>query len=180
VEDLDRPTDKVQRRLDRETFDRCFAQYSGGVRAVLKSKLGNEADVEDCFSRVFEKLWNQGALVNSAALGAWLFVVARREAALQWRKQKSADSLVERFAVGVTDFEEGVTPIEGMLRQERIESLKAALQELPKEQQEVLQRRFIHDQSFREIAETLNLPLGTALSRLHSALKRLRERLNDE
>jgi RNA polymerase sigma-70 factor, ECF subfamily len=180
VEDLDRPTEKVQQRLDRETFERCFAQFAGGVRAVLKSKLGNEADVEDCFSRVFEKLWMQGSSVNPAALGAWLFVVARREAALQWRKQKSTDVAIDRLAEGVSEFDPLLAPIEGILLRERIDSLKSAIQELPQEQQEVLRRRFIEDQSFREIAEALNVPLGTALTRLHIALKKLRAKLSDE
>lgn len=180
MEDLNRPTEKAQQRLDCETFESCFAQFAGGVRAVLKSKLGNEADVEDCFSRVFEKLWTHGATVNRAALGAWLFVVARREAALQWRKRKSTDVAIERLAEGISECDETMAPLEGILLREKTDSLRLAIQLLPEEQQDVLRRRFIEDQSFREIAAALNIPLGTALTRLHTALKKLKAQLSDE
>ena len=46
---------------------------------------------------------------------------------------------------------------------------------LPTEQHETLLMRFVDDMTLQEIADALNVPLGTAKSRLRHALKTLRE-----
>ena len=174
------PNDEAKRRLSPDAFDDCFNQFSGGVRAFLGSKLANEADVEDCSSRVFEKLWIHGDSVNPAARGAWLFVVARREAALHWRKQKRSEAIVEELARGTSETSEGESPADSLLSAETAERLRQATETLPHDQRVILRKRFFEDLSFREIAEELNLPLGTALTRVHAALKRLRKILAED
>lgn len=169
------PNDEVKRRLSADAFDDCYNQFSAGVRAYLAAKLRNEADVEDCFSKVFEKLWTHGDGVVPAARGAWLFVVARREAALHWRKQKRSQEKLDELAHETIDGGDAESPADRLLSTESYERLRQATKELPHEQQVVLRKRFFEDLSFREIAEDLNVPLGTALTRGHAALKRLRK-----
>ncbi len=53
--------------------------------------------------------------------------------------------------------------------------LSSALRLLPAEQREVLLMRFVDDMTLQEIADALDIPLGTVKSRLHHALKTLRE-----
>jgi len=53
--------------------------------------------------------------------------------------------------------------------------LASALRGLPAEQRETLLMRFVDDMTLQEIADALNIPLGTVKSRLHHALKTLRE-----
>ncbi len=53
--------------------------------------------------------------------------------------------------------------------------LASALRLLPAEQRETLLMRFVDDMTLQEIADALNIPLGTVKSRLHHALKTLRE-----
>ncbi len=53
--------------------------------------------------------------------------------------------------------------------------LASALRLLPTEQREMLLMRFVDDMTLREIADALSIPLGTVKSRLHHALKTLRE-----
>ncbi len=178
--DQSRSNEEATQRLDNEAFAVCFEQFSAGVRAVLRSKLGNEADVDDCFSRVFEKLWMHGVNVQPAARGGWLFVVARREAALQWRKHKRTEVILEGFSSEVVEWDDNGSPADGLIKAEKIQRLQQAAAELSAEQRDVLYRRFHQDQSFREIAAELQIPLGTALTRLHSALKRLRKALQYE
>jgi RNA polymerase sigma-70 factor (ECF subfamily) len=55
------------------------------------------------------------------------------------------------------------------------DDLAAVLETLPKPQREVLLLRFVDGFSLEEIAEALTIPLGTVKSRLHNALKALRE-----
>jgi RNA polymerase sigma-70 factor (ECF subfamily) len=53
--------------------------------------------------------------------------------------------------------------------------LAAALSALPDEQREVLLMRFVDDMSLQEVAAALNIPVGTVKSRLHRALRMLRD-----
>jgi len=57
----------------------------------------------------------------------------------------------------------------------RRSELAAVLTVLPDEQREVLLMRFVDDMTLQEIAKALNIPIGTVKSRLHHALKRLRQ-----
>lgn len=172
--------DESSDRLSDHAFAACYEQYASGVRAFLRAKLSNEADADDCFSRVIEKLWSRGGSVVPAALGAWLFVVARREAALHWRSKSRAEGVWNALASEYQDPVDERQPEENLLRIEGLELLRLAAEQLPSEQKEVLRRRFVDNSSFREIAQELNLPIGTALSRMHTALKRLRKILNDD
>ena len=54
-------------------------------------------------------------------------------------------------------------------------SLKAVLSTLPEEQREVLRLRFVDDLTLAEIAEALEIPVGTVKSRLHNGLQTLRQ-----
>lgn len=68
-------------------FAECFRVHAEGVRAALRVRLKNQADVEDCLNRVFERLWSRGATVPSPARRSWLLVVARNEAAACVRRE---------------------------------------------------------------------------------------------
>lgn len=70
-----------------DAFAECFRVYAEGVRAALRVRLKNQADVEDCLSRVFERLWSRGAAVAPPARRSWLLVVARNEAAACVRRE---------------------------------------------------------------------------------------------
>ncbi|MFO1062759.1 MAG: RNA polymerase sigma factor [Pirellulales bacterium] len=64
-------------------------------------------------------------------------------------------------------------------QQEEIERLRLALQALPPEQRQVVELRLGNEKSFAEIANTLNLPLGTVLSRMRLAVEKLRRHFDE-
>jgi len=66
-----------------------------------------------------------------------------------------------------------------ILKNERQAQVQAAVRRLSPEQQLVVKLRIDDDFTFREIALQLQIPLGTALSRMRAALKCLAEELNE-
>jgi RNA polymerase sigma-70 factor (ECF subfamily) len=66
-----------------------------------------------------------------------------------------------------------------MADQEKVEHLKRRIRELSAEQQEVLRLRIFEDLTFAEIAVKMQIPIGTALSRMRLALERLRASSQD-
>jgi len=65
-------------------------------------------------------------------------------------------------------------------RDPRVEAMRTAIQGLPEPQQEVLVLRLSNELSYSEIAEALEVPIGTVRSRLHAAMTSLREWAADE
>jgi RNA polymerase sigma-70 factor, ECF subfamily len=110
-----------------------------------------------------------GGLVLTARLQTLLYPAAKNAAITAVRKAR-------RYAGGDAELDE--LPAEAPAQGEPID---AALAALSPERREVLTLRFVDDLSLAEIAAALDVPLGTVKSRLHLALKELREdpRIND-
>ena len=122
-----------------------------------------------------------------ATFRTYLFTVARNLFIDQYRSKKAAPKAVSAD-LRVGDGEAGSTIgdlIESRERgqSERMEDTEAAamvreaLQELPEGQREVFQLVFFEDLKYREVAELLQLPVGTVKSRVNAAFTRLRGRL---
>ena len=97
---------------------------------------------------------------------AYLFGIARHVSAEAWRR-------AQRQA---TD-EASLLPAEAPNPEPRLLAAREVIAGLPSLQREILDLRFQHDLSYAEIAEVLNVPVGTVRSRLHNAMRLLRERL---
>lgn len=161
-----------------EELDRWYQQTAGSLRVVLRVRLQNELDVEACLNRVFEKLWLRGHAVAPAARRAWLFVVAKNEAT-QWLRG-SARQTTECLADG-QDCDVGqAEPLQALLLDEQLARLRAAQGKLTDDQVQILRYRFQDDLTFREIAEQLQIPIGTALTRARAAILKLKRILDDE
>jgi RNA polymerase sigma-70 factor (ECF subfamily) len=69
--------------------------------------------------------------------------------------------------------------IEELVRVEAIEQVRVALDRLPPRLREIVRLRIYEEKTFAAIAEELNIPLGTALTRMRTALQQLRLTLAD-
>ncbi|MGV6816963.1 MAG: sigma-70 family RNA polymerase sigma factor [Thiotrichales bacterium] len=127
--------------------------------------------VQDCLARALDKmdLWEEGT-----NLQAWMFTIMRNLYMNDLRKQKrwwgvqSLDDLDELPG-------HGDTPDSG-LYSTQIMSLVTAL---PVAQREVLLLVAVEGLSYAEVAEVLDIPIGTVMSRIHRARKGLVDRIED-
>jgi RNA polymerase sigma-70 factor (ECF subfamily) len=93
------------------------------------------------------------------------------------RRQVTGDRILLRSAWSQSAVEH---PADGYAVQaETVARVQQALAELPPEQQQVVRMRIYEDKTFAVIASELGIPLGTALGRMHTALAKLRKRLED-
>jgi RNA polymerase sigma-70 factor (ECF subfamily) len=114
---------------------------------------------------------NFGDLDKARSQQAWLIGIARNVIRLRGRSRR------RRREVGLF----GDYPLPRAEAQDpRVEAMKQAIGELPDAHQEVLMLRLSHDLSYAEIAEALDIPIGTVRSRLHAAITSLREWADDE
>jgi RNA polymerase sigma-70 factor, ECF subfamily len=151
------------------------ADYAEVLYRYAYRLTGSVADAEDLVQQAFlvavDKL---DQLREPAAARSWLFAVLRHA----WLKSKrrplprvssELDIDISLLAVDLPD-RFVIDP----------EELSRALQELPDEFRLVLVSFYFEDCSYKEIAERLELPIGTVMSRLSRAKQYLRKQLLDE
>jgi RNA polymerase sigma-70 factor (ECF subfamily) len=144
-----------------------YQEHGASLLTYLRRRVGDRAPAEDLLQETFlQALRRPHRVAEAASPRAWLFTVAKRVAATALRRRRPMASLSRDVAAGTPS---RVDP--------RLEATRQAIAALPDPQQEVLQLRLRHDLSYQEIAAVLEIPVGTVRSRIHSAMRRLRDRL---
>jgi len=150
------------RRGEAQAFDAFYRGMGPHLLGFLRQIVSNRQAAEDVMQETFTRMWRSpnGFTPERGTLRAYLFGVARKCAAEWWRKHGSA--------VG--------NPVEGRAEcKTEIASLVGdALQRLPEEQRSLLWLREVEGQSYAELAQILEIPVGTVRSRLFTAREELR------
>jgi RNA polymerase sigma-70 factor (ECF subfamily) len=108
---------------------------------------------------------------------AWVLAIVRNMA-YTWRRRRRIDTSAEAFDEAVhSESAAGDHPAADLARQDSRETLAQALERLPGELREVIVLREIEGLSYKEIAEVADVPIGTVMSRLSRARKRLQAAL---
>jgi RNA polymerase sigma factor (sigma-70 family) len=169
------PSDKVEEKVSAEVLlEVDFEQCREGLRCFLKSRLGQDSDVDDCLQNVSLKWIQHGSSIPKSAVRAWLFAVASNESSLVWRKRSRSQQVLQSIAEQTSEHAE---PQDSLDQRETQELVQQAVSRLPEDMQAVVRLRLESDTTFEQIAEKLKIPLGTALSRMHRALTRLEKEL---
>ncbi len=126
---------------------------------------------------VLEHIDKFDASSNSGGFKAWLFRIATNKANDTWRS-RGREKIAKAGLRLVTDQEapDASTRLHGS---EQEEKLRAAIAQLPENQRQVLLLRYYSDLKFVEIAQMLGCPLNTALGRMHKAMLKLKELMDD-
>jgi RNA polymerase sigma-70 factor (ECF subfamily) len=106
----------------------------------------------------------------------WLFSIVRNTC-YTWLRKNRAQELMEFDEAQHSPASNALNPEDLQLRRADRETLREALEKLPAEFREVLVLREIEDLAYKDIAEVTGLPLGTVMSRLSRARRRLQELL---
>jgi len=167
------PTEQAQSMYD---------QHAAALTSFLVGILRNHATAADVLQTTFVKLLEQGHTIQqTSSVKSWLFKVAFNEAMVIKRKtavrQRHAESIAWKVDLSAgadkgNDFRLSQS-MHHVIQQENTRQVKAALLELPKPLQEVVQKRIYEGLKFKDIALELNIPLGTALARAQLAYKKL-------
>ena len=162
-------------RQDRTSFVSLFSCYAPKVKGYLLRHGVSAPVAEDLAQETLLTVWRKAGQFDPhrATAAAWIFTIARN----RWvdvirSEQRPADGRIAE-PVGVQP-----TPEEDFSRQEVEARLRAALKTLPPEQSEILRLSYFEDQTHSEIAERLQLPLGTVKSRIRLASASLRSTLD--
>ena len=164
------------RPLPPEIVENCVNQYQTILERYAWAIVRDWSLAKDATQNGFISLSRFGGDVATDAMKSWLFKVVHREA-LRLRESQRMHPNTDVVAEPASQYE--TTPLTNLIKREQVEQVRNQISKLPPDQQTILRMRFIEDRSFSEIANILNIPLGTALSRMRLALEKLRKQ-NDE
>ena len=141
-------------------------------------------DAEDILYRVFYRALN--ALPNfrsNSKISTWLYRISWREG-LRYIQKENRIAQNEGAVLEVHDHPDpGESVLEVLERQETAEQVQRALSKLPVKDREILALRYLEELKTTEMAQRLDIPIGTAKARIHRALARLKvllEKKNDK
>jgi len=165
-------------RIDPAEVAALYVQHAGELRRFLYGVLRDADLAGDVLQATFTKAIEAGHTAQQESLKGWLFRVAYNEALALRRRE--AVHVRATHQIARSDEAHGGSPEEKLVRLEAVRSVRAALRELPEGQREVVRLRIYEQKKFSVIASELGLPLGTVLSRMQSALAKLRSKLQGE
>ena len=157
------------REGDEAAWSELVTRFSRYVYAIISQGFGLRAEnAEDVFQEVFARAYQHlGRLREDEAIRPWIAQLTRRLCIDQIRSG-SREQLSDEEPEPADVDETLDTLVEAL-------AVHEALAELPEHCQEILDRFFARDESYRTISEALDLPAGTIASRISRCLGRLRE-----
>src|SRR5262245_5798959 len=182
------PGDAVSRDGDRERFRSVVLPHLGDAYALARWLTGNATDAEDVVQDACLRAFRGIGGFNGGNARAWVLTITRHAAFTWLAKNRSAalvmvDDLeqVERkeLSQGFTR-EEYETPEAALIAKADARKLEAAIVQLPVPFREALVMRDVQGLDYREIAQVTKVPIGTVMSRLARARRRLIERIGTD
>ena len=152
-------------------IDRLIHQYHAEVYRYGYRLSGNAADADDLAQQAFLAAHQKiDQLREVERARGWLLAITRNQFLKMYRRRRPVDS---------SSLEMDVNQVPERIKKEDIdkEQLQAALDEMPEPFRTVLLMFYFEDLSYQEIADSLQLAIGTVMSRLSRAKGQLRYKL---
>jgi len=167
------------RRGDAKALSALVVRHSPWMSALLRGMLP-DADVDDALQDAWLKVIRSARNFRGDGLKSYLGAVARSVAIDRLRKSGRAVSLdADETAQGEELVDDKPLPNERFESAATREDVYRAVRELAEGPRQVLLLRIEAEMSFKDIAQELGVPLGTALTWMRTATIHLRKRLGD-
>jgi len=154
---------------DEAALKTVYERFRGPVFAISVSILRDHGLAADATQQTFVKAWKSASTYDpDREPGPWIYAIARRTAIDIYRKRQRS---VVSDSVDRVDLPPSLDTIWEVFE------VRAALDQLPDEEREVMRLSHFEGLTHTEIAEHMGIPVGTVKSRSHRAHRRLLELL---
>lgn len=160
---------------DRKAFQRLVRQYQEKVRGLVYSILSDPEAMDDLVQEIFIKVYTSiNRFEHRSNLGTWIYRIAVNHCRDEIRRRR-----VRRFfsmeKMELDPMEMSPAADKALLKKERIELVRWGLSKVSEKHRTIIVLRDFEDMSYEQIAEVLNLELGTVKSRLNRARLALKD-----
>ncbi|MDP7690597.1 MAG: sigma-70 family RNA polymerase sigma factor [Vicinamibacterales bacterium] len=167
----------------REASETLARRHRQAAYLLALQMLGNRDDAMDVTQEAMLRFFTSlGSFDRERRVQPWLFAIVRNQVRDLWRRRQ------RRPGEGLGEAGEALTrqladptanPEADLRRRELKQRVWRALAKLPAEKREIIVLRDFHDLSYSDIAQVLDIPIGTVMSRLHGARRQLRAQLEE-
>ena len=167
---------------DPRAFEAVYDRHGGAAFSLAYRMVGNRTVAEDVAQEAFLSIWRSRVRYQRelGSVRSWVLGIvhhrgidALRRNQVHDRRRASAEGIEERFeAPERTDAE--------VARLDEAGSVRAAIRELPDNQGQVIQLAYFGGFTHTQIAEMLQMPVGTVKGRMRLGLEKLRRSLTEE
>ena len=171
---------------DGRAYDQLMAMYHDAVFNIILRMVHNRQEAEDLTQETFIKAYNSIASFNEEyAFSTWLFKIATNHCIDFFRKRKlktfSMDEPVKYKDDEISHEYADTNPTieKEMVASEKSRIIRQAIEKLPDKYRTAIILRHHEEKSYEEIAEILDLPLGTVKARIFRAREMLKKLLKD-
>jgi len=172
---------------DYKAYDQLILLYKDAVYNVVFRMVRNHQEAEDLTQDTFLKAFKSLSSFNEEyAFSTWLFKIATNNCIDFFRKRKLKTFSMEnqiRYKDDEIQHEYAdnrKSAIEELIDGEKSEIIRRAIDRLPEKYRTVIQLRHREERSYEEIAQRLNLPLGTVKARIFRAREMLKRELKNQ
>jgi RNA polymerase sigma-70 factor (ECF subfamily) len=163
---------------DGEAFSLLTRAYIRRVYRAAYAVVRNHADAEDVAQETFVRAYQSiGRFDESRPLFPWLYRIARNLCINRIQR-------VTRREVEMPEYDylqdRSAGPEEELVAVSERQKVRAAVAALPAQHRAIIELCHFQECSYREIADILEIPIGTVMSRLYHARRKLRELLEEQ
>ena len=162
---------------DRQAFGQLVQLYQDRIFSALVGLLGCREEARDAAQDAFVQAWRKlDAFRGDALFYTWLYRIAMNQG-LSRRRRRRATVSVDRQKedAGVEPIDPTSDPGQAIDSAEQVAVVRAAVAELADEHRQIIVLREMEGLAYEDIAETLQLPVGTVRSRLFRARAQLKD-----
>ncbi len=182
IEDKELIRQALEGRQD--AFRRLMEKYHSAISHLIMRMIGNQHEVEDLTQEAFIKAFHSLASFNDEyAFSTWLYKIATNNCIDHLRRRKvktfSIDKPIETHD-GEQQYEipdSEYLPDRRLVQEQQTTTIQEAIDNLPEKYKRVIVLRHQEERSYEEIAEELELPLGTVKAHIFRAREMLYRQL---
>ena len=164
---------------DMGAFETLYRQYEKLVFRTAYLITGSKESAEDALQEVFVSVWKSRHTYNpkKGKLTTWLHRITVNECSRKKKGKLSTAVSLEEKMIDLPDMKHQSHPEDVLASKLEYDRLLKAMDALDTKHRSVLVLRYFNDLSYQEIAEALEIPLGTVKSRLYQSLRYLKEQI---
>lgn len=169
---------------DQAAFAELYDRYSPLLYALVLRIVRETTEAEDVLQEVFLSIWNKASSFDEAkgSVYTWIVTIARRKAIDRLRSKELVNrgERLDSDAIAVIpDAAYATNPLNATIGNEYEALMQTALATLSPEQRTVIEMSYYDGYTQEQIAQRLQVPLGTVKTRMRQGLIKLREYLHD-
>ena len=160
---------------DAEAFAVLYERHGRMAYSLAYRMMGEKQEAEDVVQEAFIKVWRSagGYRVGRASVRTWILSIVRNSGLDHIRSRASRGRMRDKVEASAPTSEPSDAFAEAW-RNTQQEQVREALNALPREQLKILEMAYFSGYTHAEIAEHLELPLGTVKGRMRLGLQKLR------